>query len=139
MDNRQEQQQQQPFGPPGTQWCIVSKDWFDCWRLFVGGKQRLPSINPNSSLAMISSSALVSGNPPPPSINNNLLLKRKELDRHLATRNGRIRSLPPRGLPLQLHRAVTLGVNIEAVPPAVYEALAVWYGGGPQIFRTVKP
>ncbi|KAJ1444010.1 hypothetical protein B484DRAFT_251251 [Ochromonadaceae sp. CCMP2298] len=45
----QPQSAEQPFGPVGAQWCVLSKAWFDAWRLYVGQRQRPPSLSRSGS------------------------------------------------------------------------------------------
>ena len=96
-----------PFGPVDTEWCIVSRSWWDGWKLFVGQK-RLAAGSDKSPL------------PPPRDpgpVDNQSILKAPG-SAQLLTGNG-------------------VAGALEVVSPLVYDAVSSWYGGGPKIVRRV--
>lgn len=98
-----------PFGPVDTDWCVISKSWWDSWRFYVGHK-RLVYADPSMQEHMASP-------PEPAAIDNWIILKK----------NG-VRQL--------LHGTMR-GHHLEVIPPTVYNAIHSWYGGGPKIVRRV--
>jgi ubiquitin C-terminal hydrolase len=106
-----------PFGPEDTEWCIISKSWWDSWRFYVG-KIRQPSMHgSNKSNSGDSSPERVV--PEPKAIDNWAILKRTGAK--------------------QLLNGISMGQHLEVIPPAVYASVYAWYGGGPRIIRKVVP
>ena len=100
-----------PFGPVNTDWCIVSKEWWDSWRFFVGKmRQRPTQMSPNKADNQATE---------PGAIDNWGILKKTGAK--------------------QLIPGTTTGQHLEVIPPAVYAAVHYWYGGGPKIMRKVVP
>lgn len=114
----------QPHGPVGTEWCVVWRPWYDAWRVYVGNHSKYVQKNnkdePGDSPRLNSSSK--SG--------NSRALKPLMIDNWNILRRTAARQLLP---------DVTLGQDIDILPPAVYFALHSWYGGGPRILRRVVP
>ncbi len=96
-----------PFGPIHTEWCIISKVWWDSWRYFVG-KMRQTSTH-------IQSAETPSADPG--AIDNWVILKKTGAK--------------------QLIPGYMTGQQLEVIPPTVYAAVHYWYGGGPKIMRKV--
>lgn len=98
----------QPYGPVGTEWMIVSKTWYDNWQKYAS------QVLPRESIPKKAVKNTVSS---PGEIDNKFVLKESEAKILL---NGCV-----------------IGQQLEVLPPAVYSALASWYGGGPSIPRKV--
>jgi ubiquitin C-terminal hydrolase len=96
-----------PFGPIGTKWAVISKNWWDTWRFYVGHK-RLPNSDNN----------YYDDSPKEPSSIDNWKILNKV------------------GVKQLLHGSVN-GLHLEVIPPTVYQAVHLWYGGGPKVIRSV--
>jgi len=104
-----------PFGPVNTEWCIISKEWWDSWRMFVGKmRQRTPSLTPTKTPTKTDAQVTEPG-----AIDNWIILKKTGAK--------------------QLIPGTMTGHHLEVIPPAVYNAVHYWYGGGPKIMRKVVP
>lgn len=115
MLRRQEEAPQSradPYGPLHAEWCVVSKTWWDSWRLYVG-QQRPKLRSPRKHAPAEEPAAPV----PPPAIDNWAILKKS-------------------GAKQLLHGAI-VGHHLEVIPPQVYTAVHSWYGGGPKVMRRV--
>lgn len=101
----------QPYGPEGSEWCVISKTWYDQWKLFVGHKRM-------STLSLQDANLNAQNAPQEPrAIDNSGIVKRTELK--------------------QLLQGVILHHDIEVMCPPVFNALSMWYDGGPEIVRKV--
>jgi hypothetical protein len=124
---------QRPYGPIGTEWYLLPKNWIDIWRMFVGKnrldnislpeaeQQEQPSSHNNGSTGdrpkSFQRKQLGGGGQAPGAIDNWTILKKSGA-----------RALLP---------GLVLGIDFEVVPPAVYAAFSAWYGGGPAVSRRV--
>ena len=106
----------QPYGPIGTEWNVIIKNWWDNWRFYVGHKRVITSNNNNNNTSSLSEKNSNHTNSPG-EIENWTILKKNNLN--------------------QLLNGITLHQHIEVISPAVYHALYKWYGGGPSIIRKV--
>jgi hypothetical protein len=135
MVKRQSQAPQnraQPYGPVGTEWCVIVHSWWDNWRFYVGHK-RIAIAN-TSSLPV---NAPASGGGLTHSSSNNNLNSSASLlpPKHPGEIDNW--SVLKKSGPKQLLQGTTLHHSIEIIPPSVYHALQMWYGGGPRIQRKV--
>ena len=144
-----------PHGPVGTEWCIVNKQWWDAWRLYVGHKRVSPSVNPQSLqeqhaladgklvihssvsnlLPFPSSSSSSSSATPQATVSASGVQTHTEPPEPGAIDNWAI--LRKTGAK-QLLQGTMLGQHVETVPPSVYAAVRSWYSGGPRILRKVR-
>ena len=66
-----------PFGPEDTEWCIISKDWWDSWRFYVGKiRPQMSSSSSKGDVDRGGQSPERVAVPPPPPIDNLTILKR---------------------------------------------------------------
>jgi ubiquitin C-terminal hydrolase len=129
-------------GAPGSEWCVLSKQWYDSWQFYVGQSRSRGHLRCNSNGDMMmhvpeyasrrnaggfkdmpmqtppSSSAEKGISVPSPSSIDNWSILQRSTSRQLL--NGAL-----------------IGQHLEIVPPEVYTALHAWYGGGPRILRKV--
>eukprot|EP01038_Epipyxis_sp_PR26KG_P004301 gene4301-6097_t len=120
-----------PYGPIGTEWCLISKTWYDGWRLFVGQKHNALRNEDTVELNRKVTQNSVGSSPPKPGyIDNDNLLQKNH-----TTSNPNGLSNP--GAVKILMSGLQIGHDLEAIPPSVFTALQCWYGGGPRISRRV--
>eukprot|EP01039_Chlorochromonas_danica_P002862 gene2862-3126_t len=125
---RAPQSSSQPYGPPGTRWALLSKTWYDSWRLFVGSAASATVAGGgggNGGTAGGSNSGGGGGGGGgkkairPGSVDNWNLLVGSDSRALVA--------------------GVTVGQDVEIVAPRACQALLAWYGGGPYLTRRVIP
>jgi ubiquitin C-terminal hydrolase len=154
-----------PYGPAGSQWCVVSKAWYETWQFYVGNsrvrqmyaiqreqemmekqlkKQRKRSRkkkNTDLLTATQQGTSLPRGGDGPASdiSNSSLPLFRHYTEEDLPPEPGAIDnwSILNKSGPIQLLQNCVVGQHLELVPLSVYKALYCWYGGGPRIIRNV--
>jgi hypothetical protein len=106
------------FGPKGTVWSVLSRQWLDKWKKYVG-KRRVGNIDNDGD-------------------------GRETDDRQdwpgIVDNSSLLLPLAPSAPKAQLHSLSlrpTLNhmKDFEAIPPVVVRAFILWYGGGPEILR----
>jgi hypothetical protein len=128
---------QRPYGPIGTEWYLLPKNWIDIWRMFVG-KNRLDNISLAETEQQQQQQQQSSSHSSGSTGDRPKSLQRKQLggggqapgaiDNWTILKKSGARALLP---------GLVLGVDFEVVPPAVYAAFSAWYGGGPAVSRRV--
>jgi hypothetical protein len=156
---RSPQSSAHPYGPPGTEWCVLPKAWYETWRMFVGHQQFRQQAAEQEAAAggtMVpaeSSSTKSTGSgkfgamrraAPPPArpaaVDCHSILRRPVTGvgsgGHgvYGSAGGSRAGSSRRG---QLLPNLVVGRDVEVVCPAVFDALTAWYGGGPTIVRSV--
>lgn len=107
----------QPYGPPGTRWALLSKTWYDSWRLFVGSA---------ASAAGDGGTAVGSNG----GGGGKKVIRPGSVDNWNLLVGADSRSLVA---------GVAVGQEVEIVAPRACQALLAWYGGGPYLTRRVIP
>lgn len=129
----------QPYGPVGTEWCVVVKSWWENWRLYVGHiRISIATTSPTSASASfgVSSTASVqfqsngySGQTLPQNSSsssnfmNNMANNMSVSPKHPGEIDNW--SILKKSGPKQLLPGITLHNDIEIISPQVYQALQV--------------
>jgi len=107
-----------PYGPVNSDWCVISRQWWEKWRLFVG--QQRPKLPVQRTPKK--------GEKPKPEVELLPPSEPGEIDNWSILRKTGAK---------QLLQGTLVGHHLEVIPPALYRALHLWYGGGAKITRRV--
>eukprot|EP01063_Lacrimia_lanifica_P015836 TRINITY_DN2249_c0_g1_i1.p1 TRINITY_DN2249_c0_g1~~TRINITY_DN2249_c0_g1_i1.p1 ORF type:complete len:1743 (+),score=576.41 TRINITY_DN2249_c0_g1_i1:139-5367(+) len=116
-------------GPPGTEWCLVDRVWWESWRSVAhgsddgAGRDVTPNGSPLSTPFKINDSDWTKSVRAVPKLDNAGLLNRRGYLRRNIDWSGEERG----------------GQHYEVITPAAWRVLSLWYGAGPasQLTRRV--